>query len=469
MDAKQQFIEEYAPIAEDVGQKIGVSADILLSQWGLETNWGRSIIGHHNLGNIKDFAGGGKKADGESYLNFEDPGAFGDYYAHMIKRNFPNAVDSGSDIKKFSEGLQSGKKGGYAEDQNYAESLANTLEITRGIYEPPKGEEEEKNLLDRATEAVGEMADDERLQAAGTGAAASYVGGRLFPEQEVRGPSTAGLERTALRQEMRLGELQKELSQMPPEARRAPALTPGGPSISLDVEAAPEAQTGLERQLQGGIEDGQTGRARQTGYSELTAQRAARQREQAAVEAALRQRGVISGTSPFANAPIASTPTGVLVPPGVAEEAAVPVARAQVEAQQASRLERQIEDTRRNLSVTQSMIAELNRRAPGPLAKLGAMFRSPAAKMIPGTAAGLGYEETRRRIGEEDYPGAALSAAGTLGSSIMALPIAPTSPATAALKGFGAAAGYGGGLGLLLYDLLRRKKEQQRQQLSATR
>lgn len=100
MDAKQQFIEEYAPIAEDVGQKIGVSADILLSQWGLETNWGRSIIGHHNLGNIKDFAGGGKKADGESYLNFEDPEAFGDYYAHMIKRNFPNAVNSGSDIKK---------------------------------------------------------------------------------------------------------------------------------------------------------------------------------------------------------------------------------------------------------------------------------------------------------------------------------------------------------------------------------
>lgn len=47
-------------------------------------------------------------------------------------------------LKKFSEGLQSGKKGGYAEDPNYAESLANTLDITRGIYEPPKGEEEEK-------------------------------------------------------------------------------------------------------------------------------------------------------------------------------------------------------------------------------------------------------------------------------------------------------------------------------------
>lgn len=173
MDAKQQFIEEYAPVAENVGQKIGVSPDILLSQWGLETNWGRSVIGHHNLGNIKDFAGGGKKAEGESYLNFEDPEAFGDYYAHMIKRNFPDAVGVGSDVEKFSEGLQSGKKGGYAEDPNYAESLANTVETTRSIYEPPK--EEEKPLSDRAIETVDKMADDERLQdvaaVAGLGAA----------------------------------------------------------------------------------------------------------------------------------------------------------------------------------------------------------------------------------------------------------------------------------------------------------
>lgn len=465
MDAKQQFIEEYAPIAEDVAKKIGVSPDILLSQWGLETNWGRSVIGHHNLGNIKDFSG----KDGDKYLNFEDPEAFGDYYAYLIKRNFPGAVNAGSDISKFAEGLKSGEKGAYAEDKNYADSLANTLDATRSIYEPPKEEpEEEKPLIDRASEAVGKMADDERLTAAGAGAGGAYIGSRLFPEEPVRSQSTAGLERTAMRQEARLGELQRELSQIPPEARQAPTLTRGAPSISLEAPEAPDAQSGLERQLQGTIEDGQTGRARQTGYSELTAQRAARQRDQAAVEAALRRRGVISGPSPFATAPIASTPTGVLVPPGVAEEAAIPAARAQAESQQANRLERQIEETRRNLAVTQSVLAELEKRAPGPLTRIGSIFRTPAAKMIPGAAAGLGYEETRRRLAEEDYPGAALSAAGTLGSGIMALPIAPTSPPLAALKGTGAALGYGGGLGLLLYDLMRRKQAQ-REEMSATR
>lgn len=465
MDAKQQFIEEYAPVAEDVAKKIGVSPDILLSQWGLETNWGRSVIGHHNLGNIKDFSG----KDGDKYLNFEDPEAFGDYYAYLIKRNFPGAVNAGSDISKFSEGLKSGKKGAYAEDKNYAKSLANTLDATRSIYEPPNEEpEEEKSLIDRTLEKVGEISDDERLKAAGVGAGSAYVGSRLFPEEPVRSPSTTGLERTAMRQEARLGELQRELSQIPPEARTAPALTPGAPAVSLDVPEAPEGQTGLERQLQGTIDDGQTGRARQTGYSELTAQRAARQREQAGVEAALRRRGVISGPSPFATAPIASSPTGILVPPGVAEEAAIPAAQAAAQSQQANRLERQIEETRRNLSVTQSVLAELGRRAPGPLARVGSMFRTPAAKMIPGAAAGLGYEETRRRLAEEDYPGAALSAAGALGSGIMALPIAPTTPPLAVLKGAGATLGYGGGLGLLLYDLMRHKQAQ-REEMSATR
>jgi len=464
MDAKQQFIEEYAPIAEEVGDKIGVSSDILLSQWGLETRWGTSIVGNHNLGNIKDFAGGGKEAKGEKYLNFEDPEAFGDYYAHMIKRNFPGALNAKSDLNQFVKGLQSGKKGAYAEDENYGKSLSGALATTQSIYEAPKdgaSKDDEKtkqnDLIDRAI-------------AGGAGAVTGITLGSAFPDKGFSPQSMAGLERKQIGQQALLSELEKELSRIPESARRAPPFTPNAPPISLDVPEAPDSQTGLERQLQGTIEDGQTGRARQTGYQELTAQQAARQREMAETENMLRQRGVISGRSPFLNFPIASSPTGILVPPGVAAEAAIPEAQAQAQTQQANQLEKQISDTRRNLAVTQQTIAELNRRAPGPLAKAGAIFRSPAAKMIPGIGAGLGVEEAKRRYESGDYPGAVLAGSGALGSGLMMLPTAP-GPVGAATKGLGALMGYGGGLGLFLRDLLLRKQEEQaaKSQISATR
>lgn len=34
------FVQQYAPVAAAVGQRIGVAPDVLLGQWGLETGWG---------------------------------------------------------------------------------------------------------------------------------------------------------------------------------------------------------------------------------------------------------------------------------------------------------------------------------------------------------------------------------------------------------------------------------------------
>ena len=37
----EDFASQYAPLATRVGDQLGVSPDLLLSQWGLETGWGK--------------------------------------------------------------------------------------------------------------------------------------------------------------------------------------------------------------------------------------------------------------------------------------------------------------------------------------------------------------------------------------------------------------------------------------------
>jgi hypothetical protein len=321
----------------------------------------------------------------------------------------------------------------------------------------------------------------ERLIAGGSGALAGYLTGMVFPDAGFEQYPTADLKKTAIDQQSRLSALEKELSGIPESARRAPSLTPNAPSISLDVPEAPAQQTGLERQLQGHIVDGQTGRAGQTGYSELTAQRAARQKEAAGVERMMRQSGTITGRNPFLDFPIGSSPTGLIVPPKVASEASILEAQAQeraknleaqaqAQAKRAAQLEKQISDERINLGQTQGTLAEYNRRTPGALSRVGAAFRSPMAKAIPGATIGLGLDEVRRRFETGDYLGTALASAGVLGSGLMMLPTRPTQLGMAA-KGAGALLGYGSTLGLILEDLLQQKQEQQagKTQISATR
>jgi hypothetical protein len=455
MDAKQQFIEEYAPIAEDVGRKIGVSPDILLSQWGLETRWGTSVIGSHNLGNIKDFAGGGKKADGEKYMNFEDPEAFGDYYAHMIKRNFPEAVNTRSDIGKFAEGLQSGKKGGYAEDPNYAESLATVLDTTRSIYEPPK---------EGAAEAEPEdpsVAVDE-LVAGGAGAVGAGALGKMFPEPPLPGQVPRGLENAVKRQGSRVDELVRQRAAMgePPviqqPAGRPPMMQPpaggpvGGPVGGPAMPGATLQQGAFERGMQGAPDEafGTTGRARQETYNTETARRAAA------------ARGV---DNPFTRQTWGATPSGVLAPPEVAQQATQradaaqqlvqqEITRAREQAKSINQLDRQIETARRNLDLRNAELAELRRRAPGPLAKIGAFFRSPMGKMIPGAAAGVEAEEARQRYQKGDILGALAAGSGALGAGMMAAPVP-----IPAVKALGAALGYGGPLALAAIEAARER------------
>ena len=130
---KQKFAMQYKDLAEQVGKELGVDPGIIISQWGLETAWGKKQVGQHNLGNIKDVTGKGPTAydkmekSKSSYKSYESPEAFAADYASLIKRNFPKAVGSGSDVGAFTAGLQSGTKGAYATDPNYRKSLASTF------------------------------------------------------------------------------------------------------------------------------------------------------------------------------------------------------------------------------------------------------------------------------------------------------------------------------------------------------
>jgi TolA-binding protein len=149
-DHVKMFTEEYTPIAQQVSKQIGVSPSILLAQWGMETDYGRKVPGHFNFGNIKDMSGAGtsavdnKSKTKDNYVNFESPEAFGDYYAHMMRRLYPKALNAGDDISKYAQGLRTGVKGSYAEDENYEQAIRGAHKLTSGFF-ADTGSEEKKS------------------------------------------------------------------------------------------------------------------------------------------------------------------------------------------------------------------------------------------------------------------------------------------------------------------------------------
>ena len=137
----QAFVDKNRGLAESLGKRIGVSPEILLGQWGLETGWGKSTIpGTNNLGNIKDPSGKGTKAKDnmtgsvDAYRKFESPEAFGEELVSMFGRRYQSAFNTGADSQKYFEAM---KAKGYAEDPDYVSKgtattkmAANALNMT---------------------------------------------------------------------------------------------------------------------------------------------------------------------------------------------------------------------------------------------------------------------------------------------------------------------------------------------------
>ena len=140
-----EFVKTYGPVAEQVSKEINVDPTVLLGKWGMETGWGKSIIGEHNLGNIKDPSGQGTKAvdkkekSNDAYLAFETPQDFGRYYSDFIQRGYPEALNAGADIPKFTSGLARGVNGSYfgkTAPEEYQKALTGGYETASKIYGP---------------------------------------------------------------------------------------------------------------------------------------------------------------------------------------------------------------------------------------------------------------------------------------------------------------------------------------------
>lgn len=139
----QEFVDTLWPVAQKVGENMGVEPKAIMAQAALETGWGKFIIhqadgnNSHNLFGIKaDHRWDGSVAR-VSTLEYRDgiaqkevaPFRVYDSYEHSLKdyaqfvkdsERYQKAIENGSSIKGYSEGLQ---QGGYATDPNYAKKI----------------------------------------------------------------------------------------------------------------------------------------------------------------------------------------------------------------------------------------------------------------------------------------------------------------------------------------------------------
>lgn len=151
-DEQRAFVASVTPWAQDAGQKLGVSPDIIAAHAALESNWGREPLRNadgsstNNLFGLK--ASGAWRGDvahamttevedGVAVKRTEDFRSYGDVahafqdYAQLLLDNprYRGALNAGSDIQAFATGLAGGR---YATDPAYATKLESVARRLRG-------------------------------------------------------------------------------------------------------------------------------------------------------------------------------------------------------------------------------------------------------------------------------------------------------------------------------------------------
>lgn len=323
-----KFIATYGPVAQQVSQEINVDPNVLLGQWGMESRWGQSIPASHNIAGIKDFSGFGKEAKDnktgskDKYVEFEDPEVFGMYYADLIKRNFPKAINTGPDIGAFTRGLQAGKKGSYfgvpqEEYEQAVTSAQNAIPQEQQLpFNPTAQPAAESGKDGDMVTAPAPLASADPLPASDRSGASSgerFVTGAVGAGVGTlaAGAQAYGSQRTA--NAVRLAGLEEAAKIA---AQRSAGITPPAQVGPLSGGQTSNAQS--TRILQGTLGDeGTTGRARTTGFNTETSQVSARQKEMSRLLAELQRSGAVADDAPalFAKQPgLTSSPSGILLP-----------------------------------------------------------------------------------------------------------------------------------------------------------
>jgi flagellar protein FlgJ len=139
-----EFLEAIRPYAEETGQRLGVSPDIVAAHAALESGWGQRPVrtahggDSNNLFGIKasgqwqgdvaastttEYEHGAAVKRVERFRSYPDQAAAFRDYADLLTDNprYQAALNAGSDARAFARGLAAG---GYATDPSYAEKLA---------------------------------------------------------------------------------------------------------------------------------------------------------------------------------------------------------------------------------------------------------------------------------------------------------------------------------------------------------
>lgn len=144
IDTPEAFIKTLYPIAKDVGQELGVSPKLIVSQAALETGWGQHMI--HDKSGKNSFNLFGIKADGRwggetakvvtheyhDGVRVKQVASFRAYeslehsvrdYAEFLRSSsrYKTALMQGQDQANYGRALQ---QAGYATDPNYGEKIA---------------------------------------------------------------------------------------------------------------------------------------------------------------------------------------------------------------------------------------------------------------------------------------------------------------------------------------------------------
>jgi len=343
----EQFIATYGPVAQQVSKEINVDPNVLLSQWGNESRWGQTEMAkkYHNLGGIKDFSGSGFEAKDnktgsiDKYVQFEDPQVFGMYYADMIKRNYPGAVNTGPDVGAFTRGLATGKNGSYfgVTAEEYERSLT-AAQSSMPKAKPPElpAQRGESDLV--LVDAAPATKQTPKLDKSGADPAAKFLfggigagfgatttgAGLLMDKMDSNAVRRAAAEESArirVRRDeanARTALLREQQAAQRLAGMQGPGVVPSAASplggLSSGAEASPQAV----RIQQGTTGDlGTTGRARMTGFNTETSQMSAAEKAAHAQAQVLKNMGVVAQDAPefFSRQPgMTSSPSGVLFP-----------------------------------------------------------------------------------------------------------------------------------------------------------
>ena len=156
-DLQKQFLASIKPWAEETGNKLGVSPDVVAAHAALESGWGQQPLRKggadtNNLFGIKaggnwqgavaaatttEYEQGAMLKKTERFRSYPDTASAFRDYADLLSSNprYQAALNTGDDARAFATGLA---RGGYATDPAYADKLSKlAAQVQRGASAAP--------------------------------------------------------------------------------------------------------------------------------------------------------------------------------------------------------------------------------------------------------------------------------------------------------------------------------------------